>query len=432
MNPAILLFILFVVALFLHLPIGYALGFSAIVTLLSLGLYDPSFIIQTYYSAASSFTLLAIPFFILAGDIMLYGGISDKLVGLGRALFGHSKGALGIITVFSCMIFAALSGSGPATTAAIGGILIPAMVEEGYDEGFAATLTATSGALGPIIPPSIPFVMYGITCQVSIADMFAAGMIPGVMMGLILMVYCKLACKKYHFGVPAPKKTGREKLLALKDAFWAILAPVIILGGIYGGIFTPTEAAIIACVYSLFVGAFVYKKIKIKDLFVIVSRSALTTGTCLILLGGATLFGRILSGERVPTMLASALLSISDNKVVILLLITLMLFITGMFMETIAAILILSPLLLSVVKQFDVTPLHFGVILCTNLVVGLCTPPVGVNLFVASRKAGIGLEKMFRWLVPAVGCLMAVVLLITFCPAIVEIGPNFVHWLQSK
>ena len=325
MSPTAMLFLFFVVFLLLHIPIGYCLGMSAMLTLLLTDLMPLSFMVQSFVAAANSFPLLAIPFFVLAGDLMLQGGISQRLVDLGRALFGHVTGALSIICVFCCAIFAALSGSGPATVAAIGGLLIPSMIEEKYDPAFAGVISATAGTLGPIIPPSIVFAIYGVACGVSISDLFMAGFLPGLCMALALAFVAWYTSKKKGFGVKRQRATPKQALHALKDATWALIAPLIILGGIYGGICTPTEAAVVACFYALIVGLFIYKEIKFSQLFSIFSRSALTSGTCLILLGGAQAFGRILTLEQVPQTITHFINSFTDSKIVVLLLINILL-----------------------------------------------------------------------------------------------------------
>ncbi|MCD8140016.1 MAG: TRAP transporter large permease [Planctomycetaceae bacterium] len=363
----------------------------------------------------------------LAGDLMLQGGISSRLVELGRAIFGHMTGSLAIITVFCCAIFAALSGSGPATVAAIGGIMIPAMVDEKYEPGFAATIAATSGCLGPIIPPSIVFAVYGVSCSVSISDLFMAGFIPGLLLAFSLAVFSYIIAKRYNFGVKRQRQTVRQSLTATKNAIWALIAPMIILGGIYGGICTPTEAAVIACSYAFIVGLFIYREIRMGQLFEIFSRSALTAGTCLILLGGANAFGRILTLEQMPVHLYNFLTSVTESRIVVFLLVNLLLFTVGMFMETLAAVVILAPLLLTIVKEFGMSPLHFGVILTMNLTVGMCTPPVGVNLFIASGKAKCTLESMFKWLVPATAIMMVVVLFFTFCEPAITFFPQLLR-----
>lgn len=424
MSPTAMLFLFFVIFLFLHIPIGYCLGMSAMLTLLLTDLMPLSFMVQSFVAAANSFPLLAIPFFVLAGDLMLQGGISQRLVDLGRALFGHVTGALSIICVFCCAIFAALSGSGPATVAAIGGLLIPSMIEEKYDPAFAGVISATAGTLGPIIPPSIVFAIYGVACGVSISDLFMAGFLPGLSMALALALVAWYTSKKNGFGVKRQRATPRQALHALKDATWALIAPLIILGGIYGGICTPTEAAVVACFYALIVGLFVYKEIKFSQLFSIFSRSALTSGTCLILLGGAQAFGRILTLEQVPQSITNFINSFTDSKIVVLLLINVLLFIVGMFMETLAAVTILAPILLAVVEPMGVDPLHFGIIMSMNLTIGMCTPPVGCNLFIAAGKAKCSLESMIKYLIPCLVALIIVLLFCTYCEPFVLFLPN--------
>lgn len=414
----------FAIALLLNIPVAFALGIASVVTLVAFDIVPLGYMIQSFFSAADSFPLLAVPFFILAGEIMMHGGISTRLVRFAQAMMGGSKGALAVIMVFTCMVFASISGSGPATVAAIGGILIPVMIRDGYEDSFAASLAAASGAMGPVIPPSICFVMYGVIANVSITDLFIAGIIPGIMMGVALIIYVKIVATRRGFGSMRLKATRQEKWQAFLDAKWSLLIPVIILGGIYGGICTPTEAAIIACDYGLIIGIFVYRETKLKDLPAILSSAALTSGTCLVLIGCATAFGRVLTLEAIPTMLANAILSITANKFIILLLINLLLFVTGMLMETIAAIVILAPLLLSIVTPLGVDPIHFGVLLVVNLVIGMCTPPVGVNMFVAAKITDMPIERMFRWMVPMIGVLVVVQLVITYVPSISTFLPR--------
>ena len=424
MNPALFMFLLFLVGILIHLPIAFSLGISTISTVLIFDLFPTSLIAMTYYTSSASFTLLAIPFFILAGDIMLTGGISDKLIGFGKALMGHKTGALSSVTVFCCAIFAALSGSGPATTAAIGGIMIPAMIKDGYDDGYSAVIAATAGALGPIIPPSILFVIYGVSCSVSVSSLFIGGFVPGIMMAVLLAIWGTRVSKKHGFGTIMPKTSRKEKLTAFKDAIWALLAPVIILGGIYGGICTPTEAAVIACVYSLFVGFCVYKQLNFKKLLDVFTRSAVTSGSCLILMGGAALFGKILASEQVSLAITSFLTSLTDSRFVFLLILNLFLILVGMFMESITAILILGPLLAAAAVPYGINPVHLGIIMVTNLSMGLCTPPVGVNLFVAGGRGGVGLERMFKWIVPACLCMFVVILIFSYWEAAAMFLPN--------
>lgn len=416
MNIGIFVLIVFFGCLALGIPIAFALGMGTVLAVL---IYDPfpmDLVIQTYFTSGDTFPLLAVPFFILAGDIMLQGGISNRLVNFAQTLLGNLTGALGIITVVTCMVFASISGSGPATTAAIGGLLIPAMVKEGYDVGYASSLAAASGALGPVIPPSICFIIYGVIAQVSITDLFIAGIIPGMVIAAILVVFVYITSKKNNFGIKKEKASIKERFVAFNEAKWSLLIPVIILGGIYGGIVTPTEAAIIACDYGLIISLFVYKEITLRDIPRIFSRSALTTGMVIILVSTATAFGKLLTIAMIPQALSNLILGISSNVIIVLILINVLLLVTGMFMETLAAIIILSPLLLAIVEPLGVSPVHFGIIMTTNLVIGMCTPPVGVNMFVASGIANIQVERMFKWLIPFILVLIFGLLIINVFP----------------
>ena len=414
----IVMLLAFFIPLFFSVPIAISLGIAAISVVLGMHLVPPAFIVQTLFLSTDSFSMLASPFFILAGDLMLHGGISKRLVNFVSLLVGHVPGAMGLVTVLASMLFAAISGSGPATVAAIGGIMIPVMVKDKYDTSFSCTLAACAGSMGPIIPPSICFVMYGIAAGVSIGDMFTAGVLPGILMATALCIIVLIFSKTRGYGTVRPRATFKEILHGLKDAILALLVPVIILGGIYSGIFSPTESAIIACDYALILGLFVYKEIKIKDLPGIIAKTALTCGSCLIMVAMASCFGKIITLMGVPEMLANAIYSISTDLWVVLILINVLLFITGMFMETTAAILILAPLLLEIVTPLGMNPIHFGIMMVVNLVIGMCTPPVGCNLFIAARIGGVKLESMFKWLFPMVGILLVVVLLVTYISGI--------------
>lgn len=426
MTEVFLIFGLFIAFLLVGIPIAISLAFASIGAILTLHTTPLSFVVQSLFSASDSFPLMAVPFFILAGDIMIHGGISKRLVDFANSVCGTIAGGLGIVTVFACMIFAAISGSGPATVAAIGGIMIPAMIEAGYDKRFAAALSSVAGSLGPIIPPSISFIIYGILANVSITELFIAGIIPGILLGISLMVLTYFVAKKYNYG-SEKKFSIRELLKAFNEAKWGLLVPIIILGGIYSGIFTPTESAIVACDYALIVSLFIYKEIKLKDIPKIFAASSLTSGTCLILVGCATVFGRLLAMEQVPILIAQAILGISSNKIIVLLLINVFLFIVGMFIETLAAIIILTPLLLSIVEPLGVSPLHFGMIMVVNLVIGMSTPPVGVNLFVASRIANIKIEKTFSWVIPLICASLVVLMFVTYIPQLSTFLPNLLR-----
>lgn len=419
------LVIIFFVLLLFHVPIMISLGVASVIYCVLLTDTPMDMIMNTYFSSLDSFTLVAIPFFILAGDLMMHGGISTRLIQFCRSLMGAAAGALGCVTVVASMIFAAVAGSGTATVACIGGITIPEMLKERYEKGFACSLAAVSGALGPIIPPSVAMIIYGVICSVSITDLFLGGIIPGVMIAAGLVFYTRRVSKKKGYG-----QHSREEMeivsfrKSFREAVWALFVPVIILGGIYGGIFTPTEAAIVACDYALIVGVFVYKEIKFKDLPKVFKRTAMTTGTIMLLVSCASALGRLLTIERIPMKIAEMLLQISDNKIIILLIVNLFLLLVGMLMETYAAIIILAPVLLPAVQQAGVSPLHFGLIMVVNLTIGLCTPPVGVNLFVAGRIGGISVEKMFRPLIPIIGVLLVVLAVVTYIPQTVTAIPD--------
>lgn len=424
MNPGVLLLVIFIGVLCLNVPIAFALGVAAMAVMYFCGTFSLDFMAQISFNSADSFTLLAVPFFVLAGDIMVAGGISKRLVNFGTVMLSSTRGALGMITVFVSMIFAAISGSGPATVAAVGGILLPAMIDKKYDKAFSGTLAAAAGSLGPVIPPSLCMIMYGVVVGVSITDLFLGGMIPGILMGIALMIYVHHAAVKHGYGEDPVPHTWQEKLQAFNDAKWSLLVPIIILGGIYTGVFTPTESAVIACDYALIIGIFVYKELSLKDIPRILINTTLTSGTMIIILACAAAFGKVLTMERIPALIATSLLSVTDNVFVILLLINIFLLLVGMLMESLAAIIILAPLLVTIVKPLGVDPLHFGIIMTINLAIGMFTPPVGVNLFVASRIGNIPIESMFKWVLPMVGTLVTVLLLVTYIPGISTFLPR--------
>lgn len=417
-----LLIIIFLVLLFFHVPIMIALGVSSVTYCVFISDAPMAIVTNTYFTALDSFTLIAIPFFILAGDLMMTGGISKRLINFCMAVVGTITGAMGCVTVFACMIFAAVAGSGTATVACIGGITIPEMLKQKYDRGFACALASVAGALGPIIPPSVAMIIYGVICGVSVTALFLGGVIPGILIGLCLMVFVHFVAKAKGYGKNYIEDVSKGKVISLratlKDSIWALMVPVIILGGIYGGIFTPTEAAVVACDYALIIGLFVYKEFRVRDIPAIFKRTVLTGGTIMLLVACATALGRLLTIEMIPTKIANGILSLSDNAVIILLVINLFLLLVGMFMETYAAIIILSPVLLPTVKALGVDPLHFGIIMVINLSIGLCTPPVGVNLFLSSRIGNCPIEGMVKWLLPTIGVVLIVLMAVTYIPAL--------------
>lgn len=414
----ITIFISFAILLILTVPIGISLGLSAMIAILIDGTMPIEFIMKELTTAANSFPLLAIPFFILAGEIMGKGGISKRLIAVAESLVGSVTGGLALTAIVTCMFFAAISGSGPATVAAVGSIMIPAMVKKGYDIKFSTAVVASAGSIGVIIPPSIPMVMYGVSGSVSIGDMFMAGIIPGILVGLGLMVYAYYYAKKAGYKGSTEKASLSNIGKQIWNAKWSLLIPFIILGGIYGGVFTPTEAARVAVAVGFVIGAFVYRELKLKDLTSVFVDSALMSATILIIVGSATGFGKLLAMEQIPLKIANGLLSLSDNKIIIMLLIIVLLLIVGCFMDTIAAIIILTPILLPIAIQVGYDPIHFGIIMIVALAVGFITPPVGVNLFVGSSISGVSLEALSKAIIPFIIVMTIILLIITFIPVL--------------
>jgi C4-dicarboxylate transporter DctM subunit len=415
---AAILFISFAVFLLLSVPIGIAIGLSALVTIFVQGTIPIEFLVKELITSVDSFPLMAVPFFILAGEIMGRGGISDRLFRFANALVGNKTGGFAIATIITCMFFAAISGSGPATVAAIGSIMIPAMVRQGYDKKFATVTVAAAGSLGVIIPPSIPMVIYGVVGNTSIGDLFIAGIVPGIFVGISLMVWAYLYSRKMGYKGSHEKTSLRNILKEMYEAKWALLIPIIILGGIYGGIFTPTEAAVIAVVYGLIAGLLLYRELKIKDLPKVFIDAATTTATILIIVGTATAFGRFLTIEQIPNQVAELMLSVSEHPIVIILLINVLLLIVGTFMDTLAAIIILTPILLPIALSLGFDPIHFGIIMIVNLAIGFITPPLGVNLFVGSGISGISIEQLSKAIIPYFFAMVFTLLMITLFPQI--------------
>ncbi|MGY6270349.1 TRAP transporter large permease [Achromobacter denitrificans] len=415
---SLLLFGSFLALLILSVPIAISLGLASAVALLYSGKVSSSYIAQGLVTSIDSFPLMAVPFFILAGDLMGQGGLSRRLLNVGNVLFGRYTGGLAIIAIVTCMFFAAISGSGPATVAAIGGIMLPAMAQQGYDKGYSVGLIAAAGSIGIIIPPSIPMIIYAVSANVSITKMFLAGIIPGLLIGVALMLVAYISARKHGYRGMERRYSGGEIAAAVWDAKWALLAPVIILGGIYGGVFTPTEAAAVGVLYGFVIGAFVHKELTFKGLYQVIAGSALTSATVIVIVGTATIFGRVLAIERIPFLIADYIVHLTDNPVVILLLINALLLFVGMFMETIAAIIILTPILLPVVMAVGVDPVHFGIVIIVNLAIGMVTPPVGVNLFVGARIGKIPLEKAAAGSIAFIAAMIVTLLVITYVPGV--------------
>ncbi|ARI78669.1 TRAP transporter large permease [Halobacillus mangrovi] len=412
-----ILLISMLVLFLLTMPIALAIGFSSTIAVWYSGDLPLIVIVQRIFTSLDSFPLMAIPFFILAGGLMESGGISKRLVHFANTLVGSMTGGLAGVTVITSMFFAAISGSSPATVAAIGSIMIPAMVAKHYDVNFAAAIQSVSGALGVIIPPSIPMILYGVVVGVSIGDLFIAGIIPGLLIGLSLILTAFIFSKRKGYK-GTQKYTPAEQLRAFLDAVFAMLMPVIILGGIYGGIFTPTEAAVVAVFYALVIGIFVYKEITIKNLIPIFVKSGITTSIIMLIIGNAGLLGWLLTKELVPQTVAQSFINFSDNPLVFLLIINVFLLVVGMFFETSASVIILAPILAPIATQLGIDPIHFGIIMVVNLAIGMVTPPLGVNLFVAMQISKIRLEQLSKAVMIFLLVLIIDVLLISYIPEI--------------
>ncbi len=411
---------------FIGVPVAIALGLSTSLAMLLAGDITLLTLAQRAFVSLDSFPLLAIPLFILAGVIMEYGGISQRLINLANSLTGHLVGGLAIVTVVTTMFFAAISGSSVAATAALGAILIPAMINRGYEKEFAGGVQAVSGTLGIIMPPSIPLILYGTAVGASIGDLFIAGMVPGILIGIALIVTVVIIAKKRNYP-KEEKKSGKEIGEAFVKAIPALIMPVIILGGIYSGIFTATEAAGVAVAYAFIVGVFVYRAINFTKLKTILSQASITTATIMLILATAGLFSWLLTIENVPQQVASFITSISENPWVFLGIVMVLLLIVGMFMETNASIIILAPILVPVASQLGIDPVHFGIVMIVTLAIGMVTPPMGLNLFVVSKIGKLRLDKLTYSLIPFYIAIVIVLVIIAFIPTITT---TFVEWVK--
>ena len=408
------LFISFLVCLSIGVPVAFSLAISSLLYFLGSGM-PLTIYTQRFFSGLDSFTLLCIPGFVLAGNLMNFGGITERLIKFCNKLVGHITGGLAIANVVASMLFAGISGTALADTVSVGGVLIPAMKKDGYDADFSAAITAASSCVGPIIPPSVPMIMAATLTGLSVSKLFVAGILPGILMGGGMILASVIISHKRHYPKADKRATIREILSTGKTSFWALLMTLIIL---VGGIVTPTEASILAVVYGIFVGIFIYKELTIKRMLECMRQTVVSSAAIMALVGFANIFAYILTKEQIPQMVADAMLGFTTNKYIILLLINLLLVFVGMFMETIAAILILFPVLLGVVTQVGVDPIQFGVIVVLNLVIGLCTPPVGVCLFAATNIAEEKLTNVIRELMPFIASNFIVLAIVTYVPAV--------------
>ena len=420
---AAILFITFAILLLIGAPIAVCLGISSVAAMIAQGAGRPletvmSSLPMIVSASTSKFVLLAIPFFILAGNIMEKAGISEKLIKLAEACVGHIRGGLAIVCVIVACFFAAISGSGPATVGALGVIIVPAMIKSGYKPAFSAALMAAAGAIGVIIPPSITFVVYGSIADTSIGDLFIAGLLPGIIMGIGLMIVALVVGRKSDLKT-LPKASKKERWAAFKDAFWGLMMPVIILGGIYGGIFTPTEAAAVSVVYGLFVGVFIYKKIRFKEFYAILMDTTSTTATVMFITMAASLFAYVLTRARLDVTISSALENATGGSVIIFfIIVNIILLIAGCFLDSTSALYIFTPLFVPVAEALGIDLINLGVVMIVNLAIGLFTPPVGVNLYVACGVGNVNLKQISKAVVSLILAALIVLLLVTYIPKI--------------
>lgn len=411
-----ILFGLFLFFLILGVPISFVLGLSSIGAIFYAG-YPLDVLSQRFFTGLDSFPLMAIPLFMLAGSIMGYGGITKRLVNFALSFVGNIPGSLAHVVALSGIMMGGISGSGVADTAAIGTIMIPEMTKRKYDKGFSAALVAASGSIGLIIPPSIALIIYGVTTQTSIGDLFVAGIVPGVLIGVGFIIYSYFVARKNNY--PKEGKISlKGKWKSFKEASWALAMPFIIIFGIRGGIFTPTEGGAVVAVYSLIISVFVYKEIKFTDLPKIFFESAISTAIISTIIGATTLFGWLLASEQIPQKITTTLLGVTDNKILLLLLINFILLISGMFLDSGPAIMLLAPILAPVAISLGVNPVQFGLVMVLNLTIGLLTPPVGTAMYVSSNVSGVPILQLSKKLIPFWLIMVSILLLATYVPII--------------
>lgn len=423
--PVFVVFLIFIICLVIAIPVSIALGIVAVLP----GAFDPSFtasgqfVIRSMLGGIDSFPLLAVPMFVLSGILMARGGISKKLFDVFAYFLGKMTAGMPCAVIVTCLFYGAISGSAPATVAAVGSMTIPILTHLGYDKDFSTAVVAVAGGLGVIIPPSIPFIMYGMASGESVSDLFISGIIPGVMIGGLLMVYAIYYCKKHgedkeKIAEVVDELHEKGFLAVLKESFWAILSPVIILGCIYSGIASPTEAAVISVFYALFVSLVIYRSIHWKDVWGILVEAVRTYSPILFILAASVAFSRVLTLMQVPQSVSAWILAHFTNKVILLLVINVFLLIVGMVMDTTPAILILTPILLPIVTAVGMNPIHFGIMMVVNLAIGFVTPPIGVNLFVASSLTDIPVMRIAKKAMPMIVYFLIALLVITFVPAV--------------
>ncbi|CAD7288825.1 TRAP transporter large permease [Campylobacter suis] len=407
-------------------PVAISLGASTVLTMYIFTDLELATIPQLIFDGINKFSLMAIPMFILAGNLLSKGGSARRIIDFARSMVGHLPGGLPMSAIFACIIFAAVSGSSPATVVAIGSIMFVAIKEAGYPATYAVGGISTAGSLGILIPPSVVMIVYGVTAEVSIGKLFMAGVVPGILLGGMMLAQTYIGAKRLGFKATTPEPFS-ERIKKFGKAFWALLIIVVVIGGIYGGIFTPTEAAAASAVYALVISLFVYKDIKFKDLWNICLESAMTTAMIFFIITNAVVFAYLLTSEQIPQAIADAMLSANIGKITFLVLVNILLFIMGQFMEPSSVVMIMVPLLLPIATMLGIDPIHFGIILIVNMEIGMITPPVGLNLFVASGLTGMKLKDVIISCLPWTLTLFIGLLLITYIPEISLWLPNLMY-----
>ena len=407
-------------------PVAVSLGASTVLTMLLFTSLDVSEVPQLIFDGINKFPLMAIPMFILAGNLLSKGGSARRIIDFAKSMVGHLPGGLPMSAIFACVIFAAVSGSSPATVVAIGSIMFVAIKEAGYPKEYAVGGITTAGSLGILIPPSVVMIVYGVTAEVSIAQLFMAGVVPGLMLGGMMILQTYIGAKKLGFKATTPEPWS-ERVKKFGKAFWALLIVVVVIGGIYGGIFTPTEAAAASAIYALIISLFVYKDIKFKDLWDICLESAITTAMIFFIIANAVVFAYLLTSENIPQTIADSILAANIGKIGFLIIVNILLFIMGQFMEPSSVVMIMVPLLLPIATALGVDPVHFGILLIVNMEIGMITPPVGLNLFVASGLTGMNLKDVIVSCLPWTLTLFIGLILVTYIPEISLWLPNLMY-----
>ncbi len=425
MSIAVLFGMFFLLAI-LGTPIAVSLGASTFVTLLLFTDISPIEVSSMIFDKINHYTLMAIPMFILAGNLLSKGSAASRIIEFAKSIVGHLPGGLPISAIFASIIFAAVSGSSPATVVAIGSIMFGAIMQAGYPKSYAVGTIATAGSLGILIPPSVVLIVYGVTAEVSIGKLFMAGVIPGLMLGVMMMVVTYIGAVRLGFKRTEPQPF-KERLKKMKDASWGLMTIVLVIGGIYGGIFTPTEAAAAAAVWAFFISVFIYKDIKIKEIFAISLESAKTSAMIMFIIANAMIFAHFLTIENIPQMITDSLLAANVDKIMFLLLVNIILIIAGSFMEPSAIIMILVPLLLPVAIALGIDPIHFGIVITINMELGMVSPPVGLNLFVTSGLTGMSMKDVIVAAFPWTLTILAGLLLVTYIPDIALWLPNLMY-----